>query len=86
MPATNDQPKNVVFAMPVDFEQAKANQCKPLAFVICPLQIQDCTHLTVLERIIQCLVILENDFTFYSHNGFWHTSMPKHTSMLRTIT
>ena len=40
---------------------------------------------TVFQCIIQCLIVLENGFTLYSFHGFPHTSMPKHTSMLKTI-
>ena len=42
-------------------------------------------NITVLEYIIICLIIRHNNFTFYSYNGFLHTSMVKHTSMLKTI-
>ena len=77
-------PNNVVFVMPVDFKQTKANHWKPFTFVICNLQSQGCIQITVLECIIQCLIILGNDFPFYIYNGFQHTSMPKQTSMLKT--
>ena len=85
MPVTNDQLNNVVFAMPMDFEQTKANHWKPFTFVICALQSQGCTQITVLECIIQCLIILGNDFPLYSYNGFQHINIPKHTGMLKTI-
>ena len=85
VPVTNNQPNNVMFAIPVDFAQTKANHWKPFTFVICDLQSQGCIQITALECIIQCLIILGNDFPFYSYNCFWHTNMPKHTSMLKTI-
>ena len=84
-PVTNHQPNNVVFAMLVYFKQTKRNQWKPFTFVICALQSHDCTQITVLECIKQCLTVLENDFPFYSCNGFRQTSMPKHSGMLKTI-